>query len=417
MLTARGRRTLAVAAAAAVCGRIFAIPELFGLAAAALVLVGAALGRVWLARGGASLEARAVPGIVSAGEPSLLEITVEESGVTGPPSASLTLEPDGPAVAGGEHPDRVTVPRLSPGSQAHVAFPLPTERRGVVESSGYEAFIGDVLGLARRPIARSRPARCVVLPHVEPLSTVVPRGLGWVGTESTRSAAERLLSGISLLRPYSPGDDARRVHWRTTARVGELMIREGGDRDDPDQIATTVVLDPGGSATSAQEVERAVEVAASVLATAAEETTAATTGEFRLVTTTGIDTGAKRGPEALRSALVALASVAPSLTGGPVRFESMLERLAHPERREVLVVVVTSDGPIDTRRLGTLASEYVVAILVVVGATGAEEAHFVDAQGEAVAGSHVIVVPLRVDATLESAWNPGYDGLSWEVAG
>ena len=49
------------------------------------------------------------------------------------------------------------------------------------------------------------------------------------------------------------------------------MVREGGDRDDPDRIATTVLLDAGGAETPPDELERAVEVAASVLAAAAEE--------------------------------------------------------------------------------------------------------------------------------------------------
>ena len=151
------------------------------------------------------------------------------------------------------------------GDRAQATFGLLTERRGPVDAGAYEATISDPLGLARRRLSVSRPARCIVLPHIEPLTTVVPEVRGWLAAESTLSVAERLITGSSMLRRYAQGDDFRRVHWRTTARVGELMVRDGGDRDEPDRIATTVLLDVGDGATPVDELDRAVEVAASVL--------------------------------------------------------------------------------------------------------------------------------------------------------
>lgn len=427
MLTSRGRRTLGGALAAAVCGRLFAVPELFGLAAAAVVLVVAALGRVWLARGGVQLLARAIPDIVDVGEPAVLEITVEESGVVGPPAASVVLVPD-PAPhpkedvrVGGRRPDKIVVPRLAKGAQAHVELALPTDRRGVVESDGFDAFIVDTLGLARRPLAQCRPARCTVLPRIEPLSSVVPRGLGRVGVESTRSAAERLHSGISLLRPYSPGDDLRRIHWRTTARVGELMVREGGDRDDPDRISTTVVLDPGRPTSRPADVERAVEVAASVLAAAADDTATGTSGEFRLMTTSGVDTGSHRGPEALRGALTVLASVAPPVAAGPDRYDAAFDRIAYPDGPAQLVVVTTADGPLSVERVSAVALRYTVTVLVVVDERQPSAAG-VDAGARLTTstvpgGGRVVVVRPAPGVPLEEAWNPGAATVSFEAAG
>jgi phosphohistidine swiveling domain-containing protein len=58
MLTARGRRTIVLALIAGVIGRILGIPELFGLAAAAVIVALAALVRVRLAKGTVRVTAR-----------------------------------------------------------------------------------------------------------------------------------------------------------------------------------------------------------------------------------------------------------------------------------------------------------------------------------------------------------------------
>jgi hypothetical protein len=68
-------------------------------------------------------------------------------------------------------------------------------------------------------------------------------------------------------RPYRPGDDRRRVHWRTTARTGELSVRRD---EQPWQSRGTVLLDTRTGAHSggarSESFEFAVSAAASVSA-------------------------------------------------------------------------------------------------------------------------------------------------------
>ena len=433
MLTARGRRTIVLALIAGVIGRILGIPELFGLAAAAVIVALAALVRVRLAKGTVRVTARALPPIVSAGQPAKLELAIEESGVAGSLSTPVVLVTDPGQALGLRQPAKIVVPRLTRGDRSQVTFALPTERRGLIDAGGYEAAIADPLGLARRRLSTSRPARCVVLPRVEPLATVVPKGLGWVGSESTRSAAERLVTGSSMLRRYAQGDDLRRVHWRTTARVGELMVREGGDRDDPDRIATTVVLDTGGQTTPPDELERAVEVAASVLTAAADESTAGVSGAYRMLTTGGLDSGAQRGHDSLLSVLMALAGVGPSPVPTRERFTAALEHLGHPDRDEVLIIVgAFGEQPPDPATLESLSRAYAAVVVVLVGASSpAEDALEARRQADAErAGSHgvleigkpslqeyggrygagVLTVPLPLGRSLAVAWSLDLEG-------
>jgi uncharacterized protein (DUF58 family) len=63
-------------------------------------------------------------------------------------------------------------------------------------------------------------------------------------------------------REYRPGDDVRRVHWRSTARRGELMVRQD---EQPHQRRGVVVLDRRPGAWSDDDgFERAVTAAASL---------------------------------------------------------------------------------------------------------------------------------------------------------
>ena len=433
MLTSRGRRTIALALVGCVVGRILGVTELFGLAAAAVIMALAALLRVRMAKGTVTVTARAVPPIVSAGQPAVLELTIEASGIVGSLSAPVVLVTDPGRAPGLRQPAKIVVPRLTRGDRARVSFALPTERRGLVDAGGYEAAIADPLGLARRRLSTSRPARCVVLPRVEPLATVVPRGLGWVGSESTRSAAERLVTGSSMLRRYAQGDDLRRIHWRTTARVGELMVREGGDRDDPDRISTTVMLDAGGTATPPEEVERAVEVAASVLTAAADESSAGVSGAYRLVTTTGLDSGGQRGNDSLQSMLIALAGVEPASVPARERWRGAVEQLGRPDHDEVLIIAgAFGEHPPDPVELEDLARAYSAVVLVLVGVVPSPAADELEARWQADAeraGSRgvleigapsllerggrsqagVLTVPLPLGRSLAAAWSLDLD--------
>ncbi len=68
------------------------------------------------------------------------------------------------------------------------------------------------------------------------------------------------------LRPFRPGDDPKDIHWRSTARLGEPIIREY-ERSDSD--ALWICLDLRGE--PGDRAEEAVEIAASLAARAIQE--------------------------------------------------------------------------------------------------------------------------------------------------
>ena len=292
--------------------------------------------RLYVLRGPGLLfvTARATPMAAHVGDGAQLEVVVLNKGVTKSPS--VILRPSRPRRAA---PDLIriadiAVPQLEPGVSARLTVALDTSHRGVFELSGLDAFLEDPVGLASHRSTVGGPARITVFPRIEPLDDLVPFAGFNPRYELTRSTVTRLSSGLATVRNYADGDDLRLVHWKTTARVGELMVREGGDPESPESRSTTVVLDTRQKVHSEASFEPAVEVATSVLGSGF-----AVGSTARLVTTGGIDVRAANDPWRFEELLYELATVHP---GRETNVLSAVQLVEGDEAPGVLVVVTAN---------------------------------------------------------------------------
>jgi uncharacterized protein (DUF58 family) len=120
-------------------------------------------------------------------------------------------------------------------------------RRGWFEFGPLLAGSGHPFGLVRRRVALCEPLRVLVLPRPgrlvrerfrRHLRGSDPRG------ERTRQAGARhelARADFHGLRPYRPGDSLRWIHWRTSARRSQLMVKEFEDVPGEDLV---LVFDP-----------------------------------------------------------------------------------------------------------------------------------------------------------------------------
>lgn len=117
------------------------------------------------------------------------------------------------------------VPRLPGGGSHEEIFTIPTRRRSVITVGPVKSVRADPLGLLRREMTWTNEQEVFVHPRVKNLtgsSTGFLKDLeGRVTNDITNSDVN-----FHALRDYVPGDDRRHIHWKTTARTGQLMVRQ-----------------------------------------------------------------------------------------------------------------------------------------------------------------------------------------------
>ncbi|WP_300676702.1 DUF58 domain-containing protein [Nocardioides sp.] len=138
-------------------------------------------------------------------------------------------------------------------------------RRGRIDLGPMEVRRSDPFGLAEKHWVVSGATPVIVTPATVPLATI-----GWGGSSSTSGDQQSRLFATgsaedTTVREYRRGDDLRRVHWRSTARAGELMVR---GEEQPWQAQATVMIDHRATAHRGEgagsSFETAVSAAASV---------------------------------------------------------------------------------------------------------------------------------------------------------
>ena len=101
---------------------------------------------------------------------------------------------------------------------------LSTAHCGVVDAVPVKAKVFDYLGLFRFPAGHLEPLRVVIRPNPVKMEKIPD-------LEGFLSRAWRPKPGGGFaenheLRPYRPGDSLNQVHWKLTAKTGDLIIRE-----------------------------------------------------------------------------------------------------------------------------------------------------------------------------------------------
>ncbi len=162
------------------------------------------------------------------------------------------------------YPPRFTVHRLGRRG-ARVSYPLRPAVRGPYRIGPLRGRGTDPLGLAEFSRDLLAADRLLVLPRVTPLTGRPVVGSTVVGRSADGGTRQGPGTPDVLIRPYQQGDEMRRVHWRSSARRDELMVRLD---DTPDPTGVTVLLDRRDAAHrghgAASSLEYAVEIAASV---------------------------------------------------------------------------------------------------------------------------------------------------------
>jgi uncharacterized protein (DUF58 family) len=286
-LTTRGRSFLAAAMAAAISAVILGERDL--LRVAVLLAVLPLLGAAYVGRSRYKLAcSRSLdPHRAPVGASSRVVLRLQN--LSRLPTGTLLLEDRLPYALGSR--PRVVLERLGAHQASSVAYTVRADVRGRYEVGPLVVRMTDPFGLCELSRAFPSTDHLTVIPQVDPRPAIrLPGEYAGSGESRSRSVAVHGEDDAAT-REYRRGDDLRRVHWKSTARTGELMVRR---EEQPWESRATVVLDTRGFAHRGDGPTASFEFAVSAAASVAVHLRQAGY-KLRLVTGSGVDLDAGEG--------------------------------------------------------------------------------------------------------------------------
>jgi len=253
LVTPLGLAVVVLGIATWVAGVLLGWHELMIVAALCLLLVLVGIGFIV---GRSNLQTKIVldPPRVGAGDASAGQVLVNNPAPRRAAPAQIELPIGAEVVV-------FDCPALGPGEVKEELFVIHTERRGVVTVGPATSARSDPLGLFQRKASSSEQLELIVHPRtvwVEPFGSGLLRDLEGITTKDL-SASDL---AFHALREYVPGDDRRHIHWRSSAKAGQLLVRQYLDTK---RSTLCVLVDAATSAYGdSEEFECALQVAGSI---------------------------------------------------------------------------------------------------------------------------------------------------------
>jgi uncharacterized protein (DUF58 family) len=198
-----------------------------------------------------------LPEHIFAGQPVRAQIELENEKLT-LPSFSLRVE-----VAKGKDSTTTATPMLEipvyfpylPKKECvRHAVPITFPRRGAYRQDAFRIVTRFPFGFLQKARRLELQTEALVYPSVEPTHTffeILPALQGALESQNKGRGQD-----LYAIRDYIPNDSARHVHWKASARLGSLMVREFAREED---CRVLLVLDPHISAGPAT-LEKAAEI-------------------------------------------------------------------------------------------------------------------------------------------------------------
>ncbi|MFI5456887.1 MAG: DUF58 domain-containing protein [Isosphaerales bacterium] len=288
---------------------------------------------------------RRVPSYVFSGDPLVIDYTLE-NGRRWFAALALFIEdslvPMDRSISGATTViPRVFFARVASRDRARVRWQCSSPKRGKYQFRDFELGTRSPFGLVEHRVKIALQDQMLVYPKIGQLtrrwfqmqrqSTENRRG-----QRHDRSAQQVEYHG---LRGYRPGDSQRWIHWRTSARKGELMVKEFEQQNEQD---LAILIDPWLPRTkTASEQREALEQAISFTATLCLES-CRHQGRRLVLGWTGAAPGVRQGPASvklLHELLEKLAVMRPVSEGG---LAELFDVMPPAVLRDALLVIIST---------------------------------------------------------------------------
>ena len=133
------------------------------------------------------------------------------------------LEVEDPSDLPGHRSKRVVI--IPPRRSRNWVVNTPLRRRGLFDWGPLRLTAVDPFGLLRRVREVGGQQQILVYPQVVDLPHFQAPPANLPGEGRFRKRTHYITPNASGIREYAPGDAFNRIHWRSTARTGELMVK------------------------------------------------------------------------------------------------------------------------------------------------------------------------------------------------
>ena len=244
----------------------------------------------------------------------------------------------------------------------------PLSRRGHFRIEPLHIRTGDPFGFFEASATVGQGISVVVYPRLEALPRWKLPTAALEGSHATPVRALQTTPLATTVRPYAPGDAMNRIHWKTTARHGEIQVKEF----DLEQTADAwIILDlQRGIQTGKGDestVEAAIRAAASIADKALQENRAV--GLTVNVARTAFLPADRGGRQHLKI-MQLLAAV--EADGSAPLVETLIASVPRLRRGMTAVVITASLDPSWVRPLASLRSRGVTCVVVTLDAAAYE---------------------------------------------
>ena len=220
-LTTRGRSFMAAGGAAMVCGLAIPEPDLVRVGALLVILPLVSALIAARSRYRLSCSRRLDPPRVPAGQLTVVTARVENISRL---RTGVLLAEDVTPYSLGSRP-KFVLDEIEPGGHRELNYQIHTDTRGKFTIGPLRVRVADAFGLVEISRSFSTTSTLVVTPRIFPLPRATAPS-SWLGEGD---GGMRTISAVgeddAAPRVYQDGDGLRRVHWKSTARYGELMVR------------------------------------------------------------------------------------------------------------------------------------------------------------------------------------------------
>ncbi len=355
-MTVRGRAFIAAGVTSTAAGVLLDQRDLVRVGVLLLVLPLLAAAFLTRARYRVSAHRRIDRGRAQVGAD--VRVSIELTNLSRLPTPLLLAQDElPPELGGGDGGARFVVQRVPAGEQRAVSYVMRPTRRGRYSIGPLSVRLTDPFGFCQILRTFTAVDRVTVLP---PVTALTAGRLGGQWGAGGAGHSRGLSSGgdqDATTRPYRAGDDRRRVHWRTTARIGELSVRR---EEQPWQNRAALLIDARAGAHSPGRPSGSFEFAVSAAASIAAALVRSDFG-VRLIDDVGriiAETGGAPFGTGVEAGIAVTEALAEIDRGGNTSLLPVASRLTdQPARRGAIVAVLGRLTPGDVAALAQAAPE------------------------------------------------------------